>query len=103
MAYQMNYSLEHIAETLHKARVQKGLSQRKLGDKVGIPQSHLSKIENAGIDLQTSSLIEIARALDLEVMLIPRPLITTVKGLISASLSNDKSERTEPAYGLDEE
>ena len=73
--------LTQIAERLKAARLRKGLSQRALSEKVGVPQGHLSRIENGGVDLQASSLIEIARALDLELVLVPRQLVPAVKAL----------------------
>jgi len=77
----MNPILEPVAQILKAARERKGLSQRSLATKAGVPQGHISKIENASVDLQTSSLIEIARALDLELLLIPRRLIPAVQAL----------------------
>lgn len=68
----MKESIAHIADQIREAREAKGLSQRVLSQKVGIPQSHISKIENGAVNLQLSSLIELARALDLELMLIPK-------------------------------
>lgn len=68
----MQESIKHIAEQIKVARENKGLSQRALSKKVGIPQSHISKIENGTVNLQLSSLIELARVLDLELMLIPK-------------------------------
>jgi transcriptional regulator with XRE-family HTH domain len=43
------------------------MTQKELGQRVGLPQSHISKIEKGAVDLQLSSLVEIARALDFEV------------------------------------
>jgi HTH-type transcriptional regulator/antitoxin HipB len=76
--------LEHtrqIAEMLIAARRRAGLSQRALGAKVGVAQSHISKIERAAIDPQVSSLMELARALGLELMLVPAPLVPAVQAL----------------------
>ena len=64
-------SIEYLTTALKEARKKKNLSQRALGLKTGMPQSHISKIENGEIDLQTSSLLEISRALDLDLMLVP--------------------------------
>lgn len=77
----MTYSVEHIARAIKAARKEKRMSQRALSAKTGVPQSHISKIENGAVDLKTSSLIEFARALDLELMLVPRTLVPTVQGL----------------------
>lgn len=87
----MAYLVENIAQELKAARNNKGLSQRKLGAKVGVPQSHISKIENGAVDLKTSSLIELARALDLELMLVPRALIPAVQGLQRGLTSRERS------------
>ncbi len=87
----MIYLVENIAQELKAARNKKGLSQRKLGAKIGVPQSHLSKIENGAVDLKTSSLIELARALDLELMLVPRALVPAVQGLQRSLTSREHS------------
>lgn len=69
-----------------------------------MPQGQLSKIENAAVDLRTSSLLEIARALDLEVMLIPRSLVLTVTSLVRQTERPVKVEEApRPVYALDEE
>ena len=64
----ITYATEHIASTLKNARRAKGLGQRALGKKAAVPQSHISKIENGAVDLRVSSLVELARALHLELM-----------------------------------
>ena len=87
----MAYLVENVAQELKTARNKKGLSQRELGAKVGIPQSHISKIENGAVDLKTSSLIELARALDLELMLVPRALTPAVQGLQRGLTSRERS------------
>ena len=87
----MTYLVENIAQELKAARKEKGLSQRELGARVGVPQSHISKIENGAVDLKTSSLIELTRALDLELMLVPRALVPTVQGLQRSLFSRERS------------
>ena len=95
------YSIEYIAESLRAARKKKGLSQKALSMKVGIPQSHISKIEHGHVDLQISSLIELARVLDLEFMLVPRELLPVFKALQRQG-QNEEEEQI-PLYRLDEE
>ena len=70
-----------FAAQLRAARESKGLSQRALGERTGLPQSHISQIENAGADIRMTSLITLAHALDLELVLIPRQLIPLLKSL----------------------
>lgn len=93
-------SIQEIAATIQAARKKKGLSQRALSKKVGIPQSHLSKIEKGMVDLQLSTLIEIARNLDLEPVLIPRSQLTLLEALQKGALSTSKPV---PAYRLSED
>ena len=81
----MAYATEQIAQGLKAARESKGLSQRALAKLAGVPQSHISKIENGTVDLRSSSLVEIARALDLEVTLVPRKSLAAVQSIIRGS------------------
>ena len=58
----MLYATQGIIDTLKSARTAKGLSQRALSERTGVPQSHISKIEGGGTDIRLSSLTELARA-----------------------------------------
>ena len=91
-------SIKPIIARLKKAREDKGLSQRALSSKIAIPQSHISKIEAGDVDIKLSSLVEIARSLDLELMLIPREKATLVNNIIE-----NNGENSSPAYSLDDE
>ncbi|WP_106751814.1 helix-turn-helix domain-containing protein [Pannonibacter carbonis] len=88
----MTENLE-IIEAIKNARKAKGLSQTSFGELVGVPQSHISKIEKGGVDIKLSSLIQIARALDLEVKLVPKRALPAVESIV-AGVSRD---RTAPA------
>ena len=77
----MNYEAEALAATLKSAREKRGLSQRDLSARAGVPQSHISKIETAGVDLRISSLAALANALDLEIALIPRKAVPAVQSI----------------------
>ncbi|WP_417241120.1 helix-turn-helix domain-containing protein [Celeribacter halophilus] len=77
----MGYEGEKLVATLKAAREKKGLSQRALSARAGVPQSHISKIESGAVNLTVSSLTAIANALDLELALVPRkaaPAIRTI-------------------------
>ena len=78
-------TIQEISGTIKAAREAKGLSQRALAKLAGLPQSHISKIENAGVDLRVSSLAEIARALDLELTLVPRKTVPVVKSIVRSA------------------
>lgn len=84
----MIYATEHIASALRAARESKGLSQRELSAKSGVPQGHISKIENGAVDLRTSSLVALARVLDLELLLVPRKAVSAVNSIVRSSTPN---------------
>ncbi len=81
----MNYTIESITIELKKARVAQGLSQRMLSAKSGVPQSHLSKIEQGGVDLRISSLVAIARTLGLEFVLVPQKAMPAIETIVRSS------------------
>lgn len=93
----MTYATEDIALTLRRTREAMGLTQRALSAKAGVPQSHISKIENGAVDLRVSSLVELSRVLDLEVMLVPRRSVSLVNTMVRGG------ETARPAYSLDED
>ncbi len=97
----MNYSTEHIVRALKSARETKGISQRELSAKSGVPQSHISKIEAGSVDLRLSSLVALARALDLELALVPRKSVSAVRSIMRSSAQ--QAEPARPAYSLDED
>lgn len=80
----MSAGIEEIAARVREARIAKALTQKELGQRVGLPQSHISKIEKGTVDLKLSSLVEIARALDLEITLVPRKALPAVQGAVRA-------------------
>jgi transcriptional regulator with XRE-family HTH domain len=101
----MPYSTEDLARTLKAGREAKGLSQRELSAKTGLTQAHISRIENAAVDIQLSNLLQLARALDLEVMLVPRRAVPAAQGLVRNIEAKTQSNpsRTLPAYRLDKD
>jgi len=78
-------TVTEISKQLKAAREAKGLSQRALSKLAGVPQSHISKIETTGVDLRISSLLEIARALDLELTLVPRKTVSAVNSIVRSA------------------
>jgi len=101
----MTYATEHIVSILKAARDRKGFSQRELAKKAGVPQSHISKIENGAVDLRVSSLVALARVLDLEVTLVPRKAVSAVQSIVRSSegSTGNEGEESRPVYSLDED
>ncbi|HEC12614.1 MAG TPA: XRE family transcriptional regulator [Acidiferrobacteraceae bacterium] len=100
----MEHSIQPLTDALKAAREKKELSQRAFSREIGVPQSRLSRVESGAVDLRTSNLIEIARALDLEVMLVPRQLVPAVSSLVKQTgRTAEEYETQRPIYQLDDE
>lgn len=97
----MSYAIEDIGRVLKEARKRKGLSQRALSEQSGVRQYQISKIENGAVDLRISSLIELARALDLDLKLVPRKAIPAVDSIVRSATPTPTLPK--PAYSLDED
>ena len=84
----MTYQTLPFAEDLRRAREAKAWSQRDLSAKAGMTQAHISRIERGEVDLRLSTLLELARLLDLEVVLAPRNALTAVQALVREAREN---------------
>jgi transcriptional regulator with XRE-family HTH domain len=93
-----HYKGEDLINILREARTAAGLSQRELSAKAGLAQSHVSQIESGSKDPGLAKLIDVARALDLELVLVPRKMLPAVQSLIGP----DEAEHRSPAYALAE-
>lgn len=94
----MTIEKDRIIDQLKRARKTAGLSQRDLTAMIGIQQAQLSKIENGSVDPRLDSLIAIARALELELVLVPRSSLSSIYTLLNGSNATAR-----PAYSLDED
>lgn len=77
----MEYAFEKLAQKLKAARERKGISQRDLSQRTGIPQAQISKIENNTVDPRISTLASLAHALELEIELVPRQSLPAVQSI----------------------
>lgn len=89
-------ALSALAEVVRQTRQAKGWSQRDLSARTHMPQAQISRIENADVDPQVSTLIELARALELELQLIPRSALTAVGATVrsSAARSDERASQS---------
>jgi transcriptional regulator with XRE-family HTH domain len=92
--------IHEVIDSLVLARKSKSLSQSELGRRLGVPQSYISRLEGGRSDIRLSSLIELARFLGLEVLLVPKALAPTV---ISLTGSQNRSNANVPLYSLDDD
>jgi len=89
--------MNKIIKLLKQHRIDKSLSQSDFGNKLGFPQSHISKIEKGGTDPRLSTITDMARLLDQELVLVPRELLPAVQALING-------ENTQkPLWSLEED
>lgn len=89
----MPYAEGQIIAALRQARLEKGLSQRDLAKRAGVAQSYISRIEKGTVDLQLSSLLDLARALDLELMPVSRKLVPAVETISRTAAPPTADER----------
>jgi transcriptional regulator with XRE-family HTH domain len=92
-------SFAALGRALRLAREEQQLTQADLADKLDIRQRQISDLERSAMDPRFSTVQDVARALGLEVTLIPRQLMATVERLHQ----RDRSAATTPMYVLDEE
>ena len=67
---------------LRRARKSLRMSQREMEKQTGIHQARLSRIENGQVDLKLSEAIQMARAVERDVVLVPRRALLGVLGVI---------------------
>ncbi len=94
----MSHVTDHIITALKAARETKAISQRELSAKAGVPQAQISRLESGAVDIRLSSLVSLARALDLEVELVPRKAVSAVETIVRATTNGERrSENTRAA------
>ena len=72
-----------LIEELEAVRTQLGMTQADLANAAGVNRMTVSRIE-AGYDPRLSTLYELIRALDMDVLLVPKALKQEVKGFIQS-------------------
>lgn len=80
----------NIIEQLKSTRQQQGMKQSELGEKLGLPQSHVSKIEQGANDPRLSTVTDMARVLDQELVLIPRQMVSAVRSLLKGQGEDER-------------
>lgn len=80
MPYTIRYG-HGLIEALRRLRQERGVSQATLAGRLGVAPSHISRIEH-GADPRLSTLVEMARALQAEPILVPREHVSAVRALL---------------------
>ena len=89
--------MNEVIKTLKSIRIEKKLKQSELGSKLGLPQSHISKIEQGTTDPRLSTVTDMARLLDQELVLVPRAMLPAIRALIKGG------DDQQPMWVLDDD
>lgn len=81
-----------IGRLLAEERERRRISQGQLARSLGVSAANLSRIEH-GADLRVSTLLEIARALGLEPMLVPKRAVPAVRSVIEELTAPETPQR----------
>jgi transcriptional regulator with XRE-family HTH domain len=87
---------EALRAQIRIARHSQGLSQLALGDLVGLAQKHISSIENGHVVPRYDTLLDLLRALGLDMVVVPRSLTPLVE-----SLGRDSQAESAAGSGVD--
>jgi transcriptional regulator with XRE-family HTH domain len=90
-----------LRDQIKQGRGKRGWGQRQLGAAVGLPQPHISAIESGEIVPRFDTLLDLVRVLDLDLLLVPRPLVPAVQSLIRAQREPESEEK--PLYAVNED
>ncbi len=83
---------EPMRRQLRRARRSRLLSQEVLGERLGVPQAHLSMVETGRGLPRVETLLDLARLLDHELVLVPRNLASLVAALIEQHAAPEEDE-----------
>lgn len=94
--------MRHDVEALHEigcifgqARVASGLTQEQVAELAGISRPRYRDIEKGAAAARATTLINIARALGLEMMLVPQSMVPAIEALMDPHDDNDR-----PAFAV---
>jgi transcriptional regulator with XRE-family HTH domain len=83
---------EAMRRQIRRARRSHLLSQEVLGERLDVPQAHVSLIETGRGLPRVETLLDLARLLDHELVLVPRSLAPAVAALIEQGSAPEEDE-----------
>jgi transcriptional regulator with XRE-family HTH domain len=95
-----------MRQSLIDARRQRGWSQAELGQRLGLPQMHISGIETGKVAPRFDTMLDLVRVLEYDLLLVPGALVPVVQSLTRDSnrQAHDVNEEEDrPLYSPDEE
>lgn len=91
----MTIEADEMTKQLRERRLELGISQTEVGERCGIAQPHVCRIENGGINIRVATLVQMARALECELMIVPNRVVAATKAAIEQS-SEPHNDSTTP-------
>jgi transcriptional regulator with XRE-family HTH domain len=79
--------ISEIGELLRAARIERRLTQEELARMLGFDVTTVARAEKGRDETRSGTLTEMARALNLELMLVPRYLVPAVRAMTGSSRS----------------
>lgn len=98
-----NPLLVGIGETLKRAREASDLTQEEVAKRAGISRPRYRDIEKGDAAARATTFINVARALGLEVMLVPQAAVPAVNAMLRASKDEDRPAFTSDSEESDDE
>ncbi|MGY4335036.1 transcriptional regulator with XRE-family HTH domain [Bradyrhizobium sp. LB7.2] len=89
--------LKDLGTRFRKARMAAGLSQQQIAQRANISRPRYRDIETGVAAARATTLVNVARALGMEMMLIPQPMVPAIQSM----LQPDDDDR--PAFTSDAE
>jgi transcriptional regulator with XRE-family HTH domain len=94
---------EAMRKELIESRRKRGWSQAELGERLGLPQMHISGIETGKIVPRFDTLLDLVRELDRDLLMVPRAVVPAVQALVRDALHpegmSEADEGERPLYG----
>src|ERR1700740_756592 len=93
---------DDLRRALKEAREKRGWPQGSRASRLGLTQKHISGIESGKIVPRYDTLLELVRALDRDLLMVPRALVPVVQSLVRDHLKDQSGEGEErPLYAAD--
>ena len=82
--------LKELGTLFRQARERAGLTQEEVAARAGLSRPRYRTIEAGEAAARATTLVNIARALNLEMMLIPKPLLPAVRSMLRPAEEDDQ-------------
>ena len=83
-------TIKSLGRILRDARKQAGLTQAQVAERAGIARPNYREIESGNAAARATTLINVARTLGMELMLIPQAMVPGVQALLRPSEDEDR-------------